>query len=118
MSLITPFISSCPSSNPPLDTFPTFNITDQFPGTATPGATAKVQLPPSPGGEATFIVLLFNDTTIPIPIDNGTIVYPEFMSGQAYAIATKSPTDISDNSTLFGPVILDFTFFSNGTLTS
>ena len=113
------FIVSCPPSNPnlALTPFPALNITGAFPElTAFPGENATVQF--ASNLTATHIAFIFGLTPIFVPIQDGTVFVPANVSGQVYAIATSSGSDASDMSTVTGPAILLFEWFSNGTLTN
>jgi hypothetical protein len=119
-TLASPFIVSCPSSNPNLNLtpFPSLNIDGAFPTnqTAFPGLTANVQI--APNLTATHIAFFTGLKPIFVPIENGTVLLPQNVSGQVYAIATSSESDSSDDSTVAGPAIMLFERFTNESLTN
>ena len=53
-----------------------------------------------------------------VVIKDGIVAVPRNLSGQVYAIATSSGTELSDNTTIAGPAVMLFERFSNGTLTN
>ena len=67
---------------------------------------------------ATYIAFYFDLSTFFVPIKNGTVAVPVNMSGQVYAIATTSRTEVTDDNTVAGPAILLFETSSNGNLTN
>ena len=119
-SLASPFITTCPKSNPDLKLipFPTLTIDGAFPQnlTAFPGLTANVQIGST--SKATHIAFLTGLDAIFVPIINQTVVLPQNVSGQVYAIATSNGTDFSDASTQNGPAIMLFERFLNDSLTN
>jgi hypothetical protein len=113
-TLASGFIVSCPSTNPSLglQAFPTFNIT----GTPIPGQNVSVQLP-STSANATFVAFSSGLDVQFVAIDtNGNVVVPQNVSGQVYAIATSSGSELSANTAIAGPAILLVETNSNGTL--
>jgi len=119
-SAASTFITSCPSDNPDLGliAFPALNITGSFPEQAFPGENATVQYAPSSSVTATHIAFVFALTPIFVAIENGNVLVPENLSGQVYAIATSSATELSDSTTVAGPAPMLFERFSNGSLTN
>lgn len=118
-TLASAFISSCPSSNPKLDltAFPPLTIDGAFPTnqSAPLGQTVKVQSPKN----ATHIAFLTGLSQIFVPIINGTVLLPQNVSGQVYAVATNtSGPSVTDSTIAAGPVIMLFERYPNFTLTN
>ena len=116
-SYVSQFITWCPPSNfnLGLTSFPSLNITGAFPGSTnqsvSPGQSADVQCP----SNATHIAFLRFGLypTIFVPIQNGTVDFPQNLTGEVFAVATKG-SDTSDNNIVAGPAVL---LFSNDTST-
>ena len=111
LSLASPLITLCPPGNPDLwlDTFPPLKIDGAFPKNQTTLSGQKISV----SSDASHIAFLFGLKPVFVPIQNGTVVIPENATGQVYAIATSSGTDLSDSNTAAGPAIL---LVQNGTL--
>ena len=104
---------SCPSTNPNqnLTAFPALTLNN-----AVPGQNASVQFAAT-SANATFVVFLFGLEQNFVPIDSqGNVTVPANLTGQVYAIATTSGTNLTDATTVAGPAILLFQRDSNGTL--
>ena len=67
---------------------------------------------------ATHIAFLFGLSPIFVEIEDGNVAVPANLSGQVYAIATSSGTELSDDTTVAGPAVMLFEKFSNGSLTN
>ena len=64
-------------------------------------------------------MFLFGISPIFVVIEeDGTVEVPRNLSGQVYAIATSSATELSDNTTVAGPTVMLFEKFLNGTMTN
>lgn len=112
-TLAATFITSCPSTNPNLHlaAFPTLTLNNAVPGQ---NATVKYS---SASAKATFVVFLFGLEKNFVPIDGeGQVAVPANLTGQVYAIATSSGTDLVDSTTVAGPTILLFQDDSTGKL--
>jgi hypothetical protein len=112
-SLASPFIVSCPSSNPaflPLKAFPALTLTSN--GTVLAGQNITV-LPktPLPSGPiyAAFISIT-GPVFTPISLWGGgqyEVVVPKGISGQSYLVITKNSTAATDDTVLAGPTIVE-----------
>lgn len=114
ISLAAPFITSCPSTNPPLPVtpFPTFTL----PAKVTPGATVPITFKTS-STKPLFVAFYTGLTQEFAPIKNGNqVTIPADLRGQVYAVITTSGTAATEANTIAGPVILQFEFGSNGQL--
>ena len=116
-TLASQFITSCPPSNPHLGltAYPPLIMDGTFTSneTAFPGQTANVEAP-----NATYIMFVANDDGEPVfaPIENNTVVFPENLAGEVFAMATTNGTDSSDSYVVAGPAVLLFDRYSNYTL--
>ena len=83
---------------------------------AAPGQNAIVQHG-STSAAPTYIVFYsaLSQTFVPID-DQGKVAVPANISGQAYAVATSSGTEATDETIVAGPAILLFEWDSNGNL--
>ncbi|KAF9533054.1 ferritin-like domain-containing protein [Crepidotus variabilis] len=100
-TLVAPFITSCPKTNPklPVRAFPTLTLQN-----AAPGQLAAVGAPSNL--KPTYIVFFNGLEKTFVPITNGKVKIPAGLKGQTYAIATKNSTDASDDAIVAGPAIL------------
>ncbi|KAI9710926.1 MAG: hypothetical protein M1820_002361 [Bogoriella megaspora] len=116
------FITSCPSSNPPLKVkaFPGLTIDPSSPGPSATGSqitidTAGYALEPrSPGAHlyAAFISVngpVWTDVT-ELPDSDGTkfnVTIPQGVSGQSYLVLTGCHDAVTDDTVVAGPVIIE-----------
>lgn len=109
-SLATPFITSCPTSNPklPVAAFPALTTT----GTVAAGQSIKLVYKNSGQGDR-WLALLSGLTMhfSKIASDN-TATLPAGLQGTVYAVVTNSGTAATDATTVAGPDILMFPFAS------
>jgi hypothetical protein len=104
VGLAVPFITSCPSTNPPLNLTPLPSLTLV---NAAPGQNATVQLQGSTKAE--FVVFYSGLLMAFVPIDsNGQVTVPANVTGLAYAVATTSGTEATAQTIVAGPAILTF----------
>ncbi|KJA17543.1 hypothetical protein HYPSUDRAFT_70652 [Hypholoma sublateritium FD-334 SS-4] len=103
-SLASPFIVSCPATNPslPVKAYPALRFSDPA-----PGKNSYIEIAQS-GVEATFIAFLTGLDTIFVRVENGAVKIPEYISGEIYAVATTSGTEASPSTIVAGPAILSF----------
>jgi len=103
-SLASAFITSCPSSNPPLPftAFPPLTISES-------GSVATLTFNGS-STDGLFLALLSGLTTQFMPITNGQATLPAGLQGTVYAVVSKNGTAVSDPDTVAGPAILEFNF--------
>jgi hypothetical protein len=112
-TLAAQFITSCPSSNPPLPVkaFPTLTASSKD-SPVKVGSTVmlttkgyKVE-----GGKvyAAFITVtgpVYADAT---PVDGGyTVVVPKGIAGQSYVVLTSCNTAVTDDTTIAGPAVVE-----------
>ncbi|CAA7260707.1 unnamed protein product [Cyclocybe aegerita] len=112
-TLAAPFITSCPSTNPPLPVkaFPSLAFTNK----PVPGHTTTVERTPA-NAPATYISFFTGLDKIFVPITNGQVLVPEGLSGTVYAVATRSGEETTDDTIIAGPTILLFERDSRGNL--
>jgi len=114
-TLASPFIVSCPSSNPvlPIQPFPQLNITTT---SLEPGSNATIAYANSSSVTVqTYVAFLTGLTQIFVPVYNGQVTLPELF-GAVYAIVTTNDTTVTDSNTLAGPALLQFDFNAEGQL--
>ena len=111
-TVASPFIVSCPSSNPalPVKAFPSLTMTSS--DTLMTGS--KVSLATGEGFAATGTVYAaFITVTGPVwapvtPSDGGySVTIPNGVEGQSYVVLTSSNDKISDDNIVAGPAILE-----------
>lgn len=116
-TLAAPFIVSCPSTNAPLPlkAFPSLSVA---PTTATPiksGDTITLLTPDyilAPADGKTPLYAAFITVTGPIytdatPCEGGfSIVVPEGVNGQSYAVLTACKDAVNDDTIAAGPAII------------
>lgn len=101
-SIATAFITSCPSTNPPLPfkAFPTLAIAAD--GTLTTSAST----------ENTYVQVLSGLETAVFPVVNGKVANLPNPQGISYAVLTTSSdaTQVNDDNIVAGPVIRNYPF--------
>ncbi|TDL22376.1 hypothetical protein BD410DRAFT_839822 [Rickenella mellea] len=111
-TLASPFIVSCPPSNPtlPFSPFPNLNISDN----AQPGQSVQLTYngDASNGGQFLAIFSGLNTTFVPINSDK-TATLPSRLQGTTYALVSSDGSTVTDGSTVAGPAILVFPFDSS-----
>ncbi|KZT42830.1 hypothetical protein SISSUDRAFT_1015410, partial [Sistotremastrum suecicum HHB10207 ss-3] len=109
-SLASPFITSCPSTNPalPFVAFPNLTVTP-----ATPAAGDNITLAFSGNSTGAFLALLHGLNQTFVPISNNSAILPAGLQGTVYAVVSNSSSAVADNNTIAGPAILQFPFDSS-----
>lgn len=109
-SLASPFITSCPASNPalPVTAFPTLAVS----GTATPGKSVKLVFNNTGSGDKFLAVFTGLSTEFAKIGSDNTATLPKGLQGTAYAVVTNNGTSATDDTTVAGPTILSFPFNS------
>ncbi|KAJ5261081.1 ferritin-like domain-containing protein [Penicillium angulare] len=111
-TVASPFIVSCPNSNPalPVKAFPSLTSTSL--GTLLPGS--KVSLATGEGFMAkgtvyaAFITVTGPIWAIVTPSDAGySVTIPRGVAGQSYVVLTSSNDKVSDDNIIAGPAILE-----------
>jgi hypothetical protein len=112
-SLATPFIKSCPSSNPSLP-FKTFSSLT-FPTGSKPGQKVTIQFDKGSSKGDLFVAFFtgLNQEFVLIAAD-GSVTIPEKLIGTVYAVVSSSATVATDATTIAGPAILTFSFNTKG----
>jgi hypothetical protein len=110
ISIVHGFITSCPSSNPPLiaTPFPALTVS-----AVNPGQEATVTFTKPSANKSYFLALFHGLKTSVVPIENGKAKIPEGLQGTVFAVVTDSATDISDANTVAGTAVLSFAFTSS-----
>ncbi|KIY70577.1 hypothetical protein CYLTODRAFT_347564 [Cylindrobasidium torrendii FP15055 ss-10] len=105
-SLASPFITSCPESNPalPVKAFPSISFT---PTTAQPGDEVTLSFNGSADGQtALFLTGL---SQIVANVSDSKVTIPQNLTGTVYLIINKDGQEtVSDNHTVAGPAVLQF----------
>jgi len=91
--------------------FPSLTLSKPVPGSRS-SVTHKAD------ATATHIVFFTGLDKIFVPITDGEVEVPKDLSGQVYALATSSSTEVTDSTTVAGPTILLFERDSNDNLIS
>jgi len=107
LALASQYIKSCPSTNPTLlslllEPLPALTLHE-----AVPGQNATVHHD-SKSVHPKFIVFYSGLSETFVSISKGQVVVPANISGQVYAVATSSGTEVTDATIVAGPVILSF----------
>lgn len=117
--MAAPFIVSCPSTNAPLPVkaFPSLSVaTTTPPSTIKSGDTITLLTPNytlTPANGQTPLYAAFVTVTGPIyadatPVDGGfSVVVPEGVNGQSYAVLTACQDAVNDDTILAGPAIVE-----------
>lgn len=103
-SLATPFITSCPASNPalPFLSFPALTVATEAPAA---GQSVSFTLPAEASGDV-FIHFYNGLSDIAVKLENGSATLPEGLTGTVYAVASTSDARPNDTTTLAGPAII------------
>ncbi|KAL7974170.1 ferritin-like domain-containing protein [Trichoderma sp. SZMC 28014] len=111
-SLASGFITSCPSSNPPLPVkaFPTLKLASTTAMPVTTGKTVTLLTPAENNAQiyAAFIAVT-GPTFVPAkPVNGGfSVTIPKGFAGQTYVVLTTCKDSVSDNTTAAGPAIIE-----------
>lgn len=111
-SLASPFIKSCPSSNPtlPFTAFPKLTVNGKY----TPGSQISLSFDNSKvNGQSLFLALQTGLNTIFTPITNNKATLPQGLQGFVYATVSTNGQQLLDGSVIAGPAILNFPFLSS-----
>lgn len=105
-TLASPFIVSCPASNPtlPFKAFPGLTLS---PAKPSEGATVTLSFDGS-STSGLYLSFLTGLATISVPIENGSATLPSNLAGTVYAIVTTTNGTVSDDATVAGPAIVQF----------
>ncbi|ETS77331.1 hypothetical protein PFICI_11205 [Pestalotiopsis fici W106-1] len=113
-SLASPFITSCPASNPalPVKAFPALSLD---PSTAQPikAGDAVTLLTPGYTVQGAPVYAAFIAVTGPTfveatPVDGGfSVVIPEGFAGQTYAVLTGCNESVTDETVVAGPALIE-----------
>ena len=109
-TLASAFISSCPSSNPPLPfkAFPSLSLSSTGPLAAGSTITVQTKAPLSGTLSAAFLALGGPQFQPITQTDGGfTTTIPKNYFGQTYMIVTNSQGNITDSSVVAGPLLLE-----------
>ncbi|KAH9912573.1 ferritin-like domain-containing protein [Fomitopsis serialis] len=112
-SLASQFITSCPSSNPPLPVtpFPALSVSNASPW---PGSTINLTFDNSNNADAAYAVWLNGLDAVFTPLDgNGQTTVPDGLHGTVYVgVASSEQTPMSDASMVTGLAIVQMPFDS------
>lgn len=120
-SLASPFITSCPASNPPLpvSAFPPLTLTTE---SVVPGSVATLAFKETSAAASPFLAILSGPDTTFVPLTSvsmgaaGTVAtaqIPAGLQGTVFAVVTSDKTAVTDDNTIAGPIVLDFPFDSS-----
>lgn len=112
-TLASAFITSCPSSNPPLPVtgFPALTVSAE--GTRAPGSTVTFASKALTDASNLFAGFLNGQTATVVPLNSDmTVTVPEGLFGTVYVILTNSSSEVTDANTVAGPAILELEFNS------
>jgi len=108
-SIVAPFITSCPSSNPalPAKAFPAASFTLS-------GKTLSLTFTPSSSAKGPYYLALYSGLDIAYYkiSDDKKVTLPAGLQGTIFGVITTSGSAIDDSNTVAGPVILSFPFDS------
>ncbi|THH12067.1 hypothetical protein EW145_g236 [Phellinidium pouzarii] len=110
-TLASSFITACPAANPalPFTAFPALSVDP-----ASPEPGSSVQLSYNDSSDARFLTLFSGLNTTFLPISNDKkVTLPGGLQGTVYAIVSSNDKNATDNSTIAGPIILNFPFSSS-----
>lgn len=111
-TMASAFITSCPSSNPPLPVkaFPTLTV----PPTAS-GERATLTFEASGDQKELFAAFVSGMGTIFVPVnEKKEVVVPEGLLGLVFVIITSDGGKVADETTVAGPAMVQFMFDSRG----
>jgi len=105
-SLVAPFITSCPESNPalPVKAFPALNVTSSN-NTAGSELTVSYNATNGTDNGSVYAAFFSGLNTTFVPLSNNTARIPNF-NGTAFVVLTSSNDTVSDANTLAGPAVL------------
>jgi hypothetical protein len=117
-SLAVQFITSCPSDNPPLP-FKAFPVLTLDASEGSPeiehGSTIKLSSVGVNSSNYQCIYAAFITVLGPIFVDvkvtgsDFEVIVPEGINGQSYVVLTSSNTEVTDDTTIAGPAIIEIT---------
>ena len=117
-SIASGFITSCPSSNPPLPVkaFPALKAASGAP--AAPGKDFKLDFAHSADASTKLYgAFLSGQNALIVPVGaDGSVSVPSELRGTVYLLLTSDANGVSDDSTVAGPLMLDFPYDSFGNL--
>lgn len=112
ISLASPFIKSCPSSNPtlPFTAFPKLTVNGKY----SAGQQVSLSFDTSKvNGQSLFLALQTGLNTIFTPITNNKATLPQGLQGFVFATVSTNGQQLLDGSILAGPAVLNFPFLSS-----
>ncbi|KAJ7504146.1 ferritin-like domain-containing protein [Mycena galericulata] len=117
-SIVAPFITSCPSTNPilPFTPFPTLKTSTKR---YSPGKKIDLVYTPAAAVAAgtPLYAAFYNGLSVEYaPITGNKTVIPKDLRGQVYTVVTTSNGTVSDGNTIAGPLILLLEFDASGKL--
>jgi hypothetical protein len=115
-TLAAPFITGCPSSNPPLPVkaFPSLTLGTM--GTVSTGSTITLltkgyELKPKDGSAQLYgaFITVTGPIFVPAtPVDGGySVVIPAGVAGQSYVVLTPCNDKVTDDTVVAGPAIVE-----------
>ncbi|TFY77487.1 hypothetical protein EWM64_g6526 [Hericium alpestre] len=119
-SIAAAFITSCPPDNTPLPVkaFAPLALVD--PNSAAPGNTVTIQWTAPEGydkSQQLYATFLTGHEALIVPVnDDGTVQIPDDLIGTVYMLITTNGEGVDDETTLAGPLMLEFPFNSLGQL--
>jgi len=105
LSLVTPFITSCPTTNPSLPFKPFGTLTSS---SSTPGKVSQLQYTDTTSTEK-YLIVYYGLEIVACPIaEDKTVTLPSNLMGTAYGVVSSSSntTVVAPSSIIAGPVIL------------
>ncbi len=112
--LASPFIKSCPKTNPPLPVkvFPKLTVNSSNPK---PGDIVSLTFDNC--DDSLVAVFLTGLDMVTAPIKDGKVVIPASLRGTVYLVISDDASGkVSDATTVAGPALLQFHFDSNNNL--
>ncbi|KAF9028750.1 hypothetical protein BDZ89DRAFT_1101675 [Hymenopellis radicata] len=113
-TLASPFIVSCPPTNPtlPVKAFPTLTV-----GSSNPKPGDTVSLTFNGSNDSQVAVFLTGLDMVTAPIKDGKVTIPASLRGTVYLVISNDQSGkVSDATTVAGPALLQFHFDSNNNL--
>ncbi|KAJ4465713.1 ferritin-like domain-containing protein [Lentinula lateritia] len=112
-TLVSQYISGCPSSNPtlPVTSFSSLTIAN-----ASLGQASTVTAANNVTVEGQYVAFISGLTPTFVQVVGGQVVVPATIMGTSYAVLTSSNTSVDDSTITAGVVALQFPYNSNGAL--
>lgn len=115
-TIMSGFISSCPSSNslPPVKIFPALT----FPPGVMPGQTVQVSFSPAApkrDSQTLYAWFISGFIALVVPLNaDMTVTIPDTLQGFVFSIITNNKESVSDDATVAGPAFLVFDYDYQG----